>query len=305
MSRKGLSAGLSQAGAFGGRTSVADLVSGQPRSTVALQLVDPPRRNPRGLYSGVRPGGEGLEQLATSIRSHGVLQPLLLRPVGDRFEVVAGERRYLAAQEAGLTEIPAVIRSLSDEQAFEMALIENTQREDMALVDLALSAFEITALRMGKPVQEMPAVFLALKNGTLEDAWDLTATLQSLMGPRGSSFSNFAQVYAKYLQMTDAELQALRVGQINDAVARTLTRLPATHPQRAPLLQEAIEEALTSAEVQERVKTLLQTVPTPSSYQQQLKQVRQVMPALSRLKEGDAKRIRAEELLAELLNLIS
>ena len=141
--------------------------------------------------------------------------------------------------------------------------------------------------------------------GTLEDAWDLTATLQSVMGPRGSSFSNFAQVYAKYLQMTDAELQALRIGQINDAVARTLTRLPATHPQRAPLLQAAIEEALTSAEVQERVKTLLQTVPTPSSYQQQLKQVRQVMPALSRLKEGDAKRIRAEELLAELINLIS
>ena len=305
MSRKGLSTGLAQAGAFGGRTSVADLVSGQPRSTVALQLIDPPRRNPRGLYSRVRPAVEGLEQLAASIRTHGVLQPLLLRPIGDRFEVVAGERRYLAALEAGLVDVPAIVRSLSDEQAFEMAVIENTQREDMALVDLALSAFEIAALRTGKPVQEMPTVFLALKNGTLEDTWDLTATLQSLMGPRGSSFSNFAQVYAKYLQMTDAEIHALRVGQINDAVARALTRLPTSHPQRALLLHTAIEESLTSAEVQERVKILLQSASATSVYQQQLKQVRQVMPALARLKEGDAKRIRAEALLTELLNLMN
>ncbi|ABW35023.1 ParB-like chromosome partitioning protein (plasmid) [Deinococcus geothermalis DSM 11300] len=304
MTRKGLSAGLAQAGAFGGRTSVADLVSGQPRSTVALQLIDPPRRNPRGLYSRERPGAESLEQLAASIRTHGVLQPLLLRPVGDRFEVVAGERRYLAAREAGLTEIPAIVRSLSDEQAFEMAVIENTQREDMPLVDLALAAFEIAALRTGKPVQEMPALFLALKNGTLEDTWDLASTLQSVMGPRGSSFSNFAQVYAKYLQMTDAEVQALREGQIGDAVARALTRLPATHPQRAALLRTAIDEALTSAEVQERVKALLQAAPATTTYQQQLKQVRQVIPALSRLKEGDARRTRAEALLTELLSLV-
>ena len=77
-----------------------------------------------------------LEELAASIRAQGLMQPILVRPLGDtlgedRFEIVAGERRWRAAQMAGLTEVPALIREIPDESALAMALIENIQRENL------------------------------------------------------------------------------------------------------------------------------------------------------------------------------
>ena len=72
-----------------------------------------------------------LEELASSIRSKGVLQPLLVRPKGKKYEIIAGERRYRAAQLAGLEEVPIIIREFSDQETLEIALIENIQREDL------------------------------------------------------------------------------------------------------------------------------------------------------------------------------
>ena len=72
-----------------------------------------------------------LEELASSIRSKGVLQPLLVRPKGKKYEIIAGERRYRAAQLAGLEEVPIIIREFSDQETLEIALIENLQREDL------------------------------------------------------------------------------------------------------------------------------------------------------------------------------
>jgi ParB family chromosome partitioning protein len=80
---------------------------------------------------------ERLEELAASIRQHGIIQPVVVRMAGQRFELVAGERRLRAAQRLGLAQVPAVVRSLSDEQALEAALIENLQREDISVVEAA------------------------------------------------------------------------------------------------------------------------------------------------------------------------
>ncbi len=81
---------------------------------------------------------EAMDELIASIRAHGVLQPILVRPVTDgRFEIVAGERRWRAAQAAGLHEMPAVVRPLDDRAAFEIALIENIQRSDLNAIEEA------------------------------------------------------------------------------------------------------------------------------------------------------------------------
>ncbi|RMD71914.1 MAG: ParB/RepB/Spo0J family partition protein, partial [Gammaproteobacteria bacterium] len=74
---------------------------------------------------------EGIEALAASIRAQGVIQPVVVRPAGEGYELIAGERRWRAAQRAGLEEIPALVREVSDEGALAMALIENIQREDL------------------------------------------------------------------------------------------------------------------------------------------------------------------------------
>jgi ParB family chromosome partitioning protein len=78
-----------------------------------------------------------LEELAQSIRSHGVIQPILVRRVGQRYEIVAGERRWRAAQRAGLLKVPIVVRDIADDKILEVALIENIQREDLNPIEQA------------------------------------------------------------------------------------------------------------------------------------------------------------------------
>jgi ParB family chromosome partitioning protein len=124
---KGLAALLDEMGA-----SVPEGRAGGPE-TVPVDLIDPNPDQPRRRFE------EGaLDELAQSIRAQGILQPLLLRPKpGGRFEIVAGERRWRAAQRAGLHEVPAIVRALDDRQVFEAALIENVQRTDLNPIEEA------------------------------------------------------------------------------------------------------------------------------------------------------------------------
>jgi len=82
---------------------------------------------------------QALEDLANSIRTQGVIQPLIVRRVGDKYEIIAGERRWRAAQLAGLTEVPVIIRHIPDEAAVAIALIENIQREDLNPIEEAMA----------------------------------------------------------------------------------------------------------------------------------------------------------------------
>lgn len=94
--------------------------------TVPIAAIDVSVTNPRKHFDQAK-----LDELAASILEHGVIQPVLLRPKGDRYELVAGERRFRASRQAGLEEIPAVVRDLDDRQALEMQVIENLQRTDL------------------------------------------------------------------------------------------------------------------------------------------------------------------------------
>ena len=106
-----------------------------PSSAVKLKIMDiePNRGQPRKDFAD-----DALAELADSIARYGVLQPLLVRPIGDDgYQLIAGERRWRAARMAGLTEVPVVIRELTDEEAAALALIENLQREDLNAVEEA------------------------------------------------------------------------------------------------------------------------------------------------------------------------
>ena len=100
--------------------------------TVPLSSLKASRFNPRRDFSDAQ-----LDELAASIRERGLVQPLVVRPLGggDRYEIVAGERRWRAAQRANLHEVPVVIRTLSDQEAIEIAIIENVQREDLNAIE--------------------------------------------------------------------------------------------------------------------------------------------------------------------------
>ncbi|MBI3484943.1 MAG: ParB/RepB/Spo0J family partition protein, partial [Acidobacteria bacterium] len=99
---------------------------------VDIDLIDPSPFQPRTRFRE-----EALEELARSIRTSGVIQPLVLRPMGARFQLIAGERRWRAAQRAGLQRVPAVLRQVTDELALELTLVENIQREDLNPIEQA------------------------------------------------------------------------------------------------------------------------------------------------------------------------
>ncbi|ABB33624.1 parB-like partition protein [Geobacter metallireducens RCH3] len=97
-----------------------------------IEEIRPNRNQPRKTFTPDR-----LEELAASIREKGIIQPLVVRKKGDHYELIAGERRWRAAQKAGLREVPVVIQDVSEDTALEMALIENIQREDLNAVEEA------------------------------------------------------------------------------------------------------------------------------------------------------------------------
>ncbi|MBP6095865.1 MAG: ParB/RepB/Spo0J family partition protein [Methyloversatilis sp.] len=123
LKKKGLGRGLDAllAGNSGEAGNAGEL------RTLAVEMLQPGKYQPR---TRMDPGS--LEELAESIRSQGIMQPILVREIGrGRFEIIAGERRWRAAQIAGLTEVPALVREIADEAALAMSLIENIQREDL------------------------------------------------------------------------------------------------------------------------------------------------------------------------------
>ncbi len=106
---------------------------------VDIDLIDPSPFQPRTRFRE-----EALEELARSIRVSGIVQPLVVRRVGQRFQLIAGERRWRAAQRSALNRVPAVIRDVRDEMALEMTLVENLQREDLNPVEQARAFQRLT-----------------------------------------------------------------------------------------------------------------------------------------------------------------
>ncbi len=114
------------------------MAGSEPRTTAPqcpIERITPRRDQPRQ-----RIDGDALDQLAATIREHGVIQPLVVRRLpgaGERYEIIAGERRWRASQRAGLKEVPIVIKDVTPEDAFEMALVENLQRQDLNPLEVA------------------------------------------------------------------------------------------------------------------------------------------------------------------------
>ena len=151
MARQTLGRGLSALLSEGPATAAAET----PDVEVAIDLIEPNPQQPRHRFTDT-----ALEELTQSIRANGVIQPVVLRRVNGRFQIVAGERRWRAAQRAGLHKVPAVIREVSDEKLLELALIENIQRQELnpieegkayrKLIDTLGLTQETVAERLGK-----------------------------------------------------------------------------------------------------------------------------------------------------------
>ncbi|PZA05877.1 MULTISPECIES: ParB/RepB/Spo0J family partition protein [unclassified Meiothermus] len=183
-----------------------------------LALIKPGSFQPRRNFDQ-----EALEELAASIREKGLLQPLLVRPKGEGYELIAGERRWRACQLAGLQEVPVVIRDITDREALELALVENLQREDL------------------NPVEEAQGYQRLVEMGLSQEE------IAKAVGKARSTVTNAIRL----LQLPKSALAALEAGEITAGHARALLALP--HSKREWGLGEILSKNL-SVRDSERLK---------------------------------------------------
>ena len=149
MTRKALGRGLSALIRESEAPSVATFP--EPDTAIAVDLIDTNPFQPRTAFDETE-----LQELSQSVRAKGVIQPVLLRPAGERYQLVAGERRWRAAKLAGLDTIPAVVRDLEDKEVLELALTENLLRNDLGPLEAA-RAYKVLQDRFGESQEEIAA----------------------------------------------------------------------------------------------------------------------------------------------------
>jgi len=143
--------------------TAAAAAPGRALLQLAIEAVERNPEQPRKRFDEAK-----LEELAASIRQHGVVEPILVRREGNKYRIVAGERRWRAAQRAGLREVPAILREATDREAFELALVENLQRADLNAIEEA-EAYEVLSSEHGL-TQEQIAVRVGKDRSTVANA---------------------------------------------------------------------------------------------------------------------------------------
>lgn len=139
---------------------VSDNTNGDSVIKLDVNLIDNNVRQPRKIFDE-----EKIQELSDSIKEHGVVQPIIVTKRGERYLIVAGERRYRASRLAGLREVPVIIREMADEKVLEIALIENVQREDLNPIEEALAIRHI--MQQQGLTQEQAAAKLGMKRVTV------------------------------------------------------------------------------------------------------------------------------------------
>src|SRR5574344_1522834 len=193
------------------------------QEVVYLYLDDiiPNRFQPREIFDE-RP----LKELAVSIKEHGVIQPIIVRKVNDKYEIIAGERRYKASALAGLTKIPAIIRNLDDKETSKVALLENLQRKNLNPLEEARTYQKILE------IDEM--------------------TQEELAKTRGKSQSAVSNKL-RLLSLCDEVQQALLKEEISERHARALLSVEDIEEQKK-LLKEIIENKMTVRQLEAKIK---------------------------------------------------
>ncbi len=196
---------------------------------IDIDLIEPSPYQPRTRFRE-----EALEELARSIKTSGIIQPLVVRPTGSRFQLIAGERRWRAAQRAGLTKVSAIVKQVPDELALEMTLVENLQREDLNAIEAAhaferlMHEFELTqeavAERTGKDRATVANSMRLLKLEPEIQEWIEEGKLTAGHGRALLAIAD-AQLRKRYAQR--AARGGLTVRQIERLASRRLRGAPA------------------------------------------------------------------------------
>jgi ParB family chromosome partitioning protein len=268
-----------------------------------------PQKQPRRYFDH-----QAMEELIESVKQHGILQPLLVRPKGnDKYELVAGERRYRAAVSVGLAEIPVVIRELVDEEALQLAILENLQREDLNPIEETEGILQLIALKIGRTPESVVTLLNqaahpernSVDNVIHSKEWQVVIEVFRSVGK--FSPESFRTNRLPLLNLPNEVLEALRQGHIAYTKARAIARVK-NEVQRQALLESAIKENLSLIQIKERIANT-NTVRTANySESQSLKSRVKAAYRLvekSNIWEDSKKKKRLEKLLAEMEAIVA
>ncbi|MGK7874865.1 MAG: ParB/RepB/Spo0J family partition protein [Xenococcaceae cyanobacterium] len=254
---------------------------------------------------------EKMAQLTASVKEHGILENLLVRPIRNRngaYELVAGERRYRAALEAGLTEVPVTVKELSDSQALAISLIENLQREDLNPVEETEGILLLLSSRLKLPVEEVSSLLYRMHNQTTGKVTNNVIgkpekSVSGIFTELGlMSWESFVSNRLPLLKLPEEVLEALRKGKIAYTKAKALSKV-ADGEARKKLLDEAIKSSLSLSQIRERVAAIApkeEKEDLRSRLDNTYKRVRKV----KNLWQDPKKRRKLQSLLAQLEKLI-
>jgi ParB family chromosome partitioning protein len=257
---------------------------------------------------------EKLQQLTDSVKQHGILEPLLVRPLQQgEYELVAGERRYRAAKAVGLETVPITVRELSDQEALQLALIENLQREDLNPIEETEGVLELMKLTMECSREEISEALtqmataqkkgVDLSGNVSRQIESITNVLESTIGLTPESFRTSR---LPLLNLPPDILDALRQGKLEYTKALAIARIK-DEAQRHKLLKDAIAQELSLSKIKEQIAAInaantdLEVEPLPlkkrfdSAYQRVKK---------SKVWDDPKKQRQVEKLLAQLEALV-
>jgi len=211
-------------------------------SSLSIATIQLPRHQPRRYFDA-----EKLRQLTESIKVHGILEPLLVRTLDNgKHELVAGERRYRAAQAAGLTEVPVIVKQFTDREAWQVALVENLQREDLNPLEETEGMLSLLSLRLEIGTEDVIQRLYRMQNelkgkvtqnvlGSSEGK--LIQTIFSEVGSIG--WESFVSSRLPLLRMPKEILEAVQQGEIAYTKAQIIARIK-DDDRRSAILQDAI-----------------------------------------------------------------
>ncbi|MEC4814980.1 MAG: ParB/RepB/Spo0J family partition protein [Scytonema sp. PMC 1069.18] len=257
---------------FGGETE-APISKELPKNEIAIAQIKLPPSQPRRYFEE-----EKLEELSRSIQEMGILEPLLVRPLsGGKYELIAGERRYRAAQMVGLQEVPVIIREMDDDTMRKVRLIENLQREDLNPWEETEGIVELLSLRLALSKEEVPRLLYRLQNeqkkakdevthnvmvNLEQDPLKVVEDVFSGLGRMG--WESFVKNRLPLLNLPEEIVTALRNGEIEYTKAKVIAKIK-DERVRVDLLKEAIALNWSLSEIQARVNAILQKKKDTSS----------------------------------------
>lgn len=290
-----------------------DFKSNSQTTTLKLTQINLPPNQPRHYFDEIK-----LKELASSIRTHGILEPLLVRKLEDgSFELVAGERRLRASQMISLTEVPVIIKTLSDEEAKLITLTENLQREDLNPLEETWAILQLLSAKINQNLEEVTALLYRMmreetgKTGNNPEyllmGTDLANQIISLFTSLGlMNWQSFVANRLPLLNLPDDIQQVLIKGQLAYTKAIAISRLKNSQ-QRQELLTEAISQNLSLTEIKEKIKIIKQKEKDNQDSKITLKS--RMDSVYQKLKKGNVwadnnKRKKIEKLLKQLENIV-